>query len=68
MATITSVYPGPRGGAIFLGRDAAGKRRRLVADYRRIFRTSVVGETWSLTGEIRRHPRYGDRSMSTKLP
>ena len=25
MVTITTVYPGPRGGAIFSGRDAAGK-------------------------------------------
>jgi exodeoxyribonuclease V alpha subunit len=61
VATITTVYPGPRGGAIFLGRDTAGKRWRFVADYRRIFRTPVVGETWSLTGHVRRHPRYGEQ-------
>ena len=61
MATITTVYPGPRGGAIFSGRDTAGKHRRFVTDYHHIFRTPVVGETWSLTGEIRRHPRYGEQ-------
>jgi len=61
VATIAAVYPGPRGGAIFSGRDTAGKRRRFVADYHQVFRTPVVGETWSLTGEIRQHPRYGEQ-------
>ncbi len=61
VATITTVYPGPRGGAIFSGRDTAGKHLRFVAGYHHIFRTPVVGETWSLTGEVRRHPRYGDQ-------
>ena len=61
MATITTVYPGPRGGAIFSGTDTAGKRRRFVASYNRIFRAPVVGETWSLTGEIHRHSRYGEQ-------
>ncbi len=57
--TIMTVYPGPRGGAIFSGRDTAGKRLRFVAGFNHIFRTPVVGETWSLTGEVRRHPQYG---------
>jgi exodeoxyribonuclease V alpha subunit len=61
VATITTVYPGPRGGAIFSGRDTAGKRLRFVAGYHRICRAPVVGETWSLAGEIRQHPRYGDQ-------
>ncbi len=61
VATITSVYPGPRGGAIFSGRDTAGKRLRFVAGYHRICRAPVVGEAWSLAGEIRQHPRYGDQ-------
>ncbi len=61
MATITTVYPGPRGGAIFSGRDTAGKRLRFVAGCNHICRAPVVGETWSLTGEIRRHPRYGEQ-------
>jgi exodeoxyribonuclease V alpha subunit len=61
VATITTVYPGPRGGAIFSGTDTAGKHLRFVAGYNRIFRTPVVGEAWSLTGELRRHPRYGDQ-------
>ena len=61
VATITTVYPGPRGGAIFSGRDTAGKRLRFVAGYNRICRAPVVGETWSLAGEIRQHPRYGDQ-------
>jgi len=59
VATITTVYPGPRGGAVFSGVDTAGKRQRFVAGSSHICRAPVVGETWSLTGEIRRHPRYG---------
>ena len=59
--TITTVYPGPRGGAIFSGHDTAGKHLRFVAGRDRIFRAPVVGETWSLTGEVRRHPQYGDQ-------
>ncbi|MGA2077303.1 MAG: AAA family ATPase [Terriglobia bacterium] len=61
VATITTVYPGPRGGAIFLGRDAAGKRLRFVAGSNHICRAPVVGETWSLTGEVRGHPQYGNQ-------
>ena len=61
MATITTVHPGPRGGAIFSGRDTAGKHLRFVACGHRICRAPVVGETWSLAGEIRQHPRYGDQ-------
>lgn len=60
-ATVTTVYPGPRGGAIFSGRDAAGKSLRFVADRHRIFRAPVLGEVWSLEGEGRRHPKYGDQ-------
>ena len=59
--TVTTVHPGPRGGAIFAGRDAAGKHLRFVAGCDRIFRAPVVGEAWSLEGEIRRHPHYGDQ-------
>jgi exodeoxyribonuclease V alpha subunit len=61
VATITTVYPGPRGGAIFSGRDTAGKRLRFVAGCNHICRAPVVGETWSLTGEVHRHPRYGNQ-------
>ena len=59
--TVTTVYPGPRGGAIFSGRDAAGKSLRFVASCHRIFRAPVTGEVWSLKGESRRHPKYGDQ-------
>jgi exodeoxyribonuclease V alpha subunit len=61
VATITTVYPGLRGGAIFSGTDTAGKHLRFVAGYNRISRTPVLGEAWSLTGEVRRHPRYEDQ-------
>jgi exodeoxyribonuclease V alpha subunit len=59
--TISTVYPGASGGAIFSGRDAAGKHLRFVGHRDRIFRAPVIGEVWSLEGESRRHPEYGDQ-------
>jgi exodeoxyribonuclease V alpha subunit len=59
--TISTVYPGASGGAIFSGRDAAGTHLRFVANRDRIFRAPVVGEVWSLEGESRSHPTYGDQ-------
>jgi len=59
--TISSVHPGPSGGAIFSGHDTWGARLRFVADRDSIFRAPVVGEVWTLEGESRIHPRYGDQ-------
>jgi exodeoxyribonuclease V alpha subunit len=59
--TISTVYPGASGGAIFSGRDAAGALLRFVANRDYIFRAPVVGEVWSLKGESRRHSKYGDQ-------
>ncbi len=59
--TISTVYPGAIGGAIFSGRDAAGTYLRFVADCDRIFRAPIVGEVWSLEGESRRHSTFGDQ-------
>jgi exodeoxyribonuclease V alpha subunit len=59
--TISTVYQGASGGAIFSGRDAAGTHLRFVANRDRIFRAPVVGEVWSLEGESRSHPTYGDQ-------
>lgn len=59
--TISSVHPGPSGGAIFSGHDTDGTRLRFVAHRDRICRAPVVGEVWSLEGESRGHPRYGDQ-------
>ena len=59
--TVAMVYPGPRGGAIFSGRDAAGRSLRFIANGDRILRTPLVGEVWSLQGESWPHPKYGDQ-------
>jgi exodeoxyribonuclease V alpha subunit len=59
--TISTVYPGASGGAIFSGRDTAGTHLRFVANRGRIFRAPVAGEVWSLEGESQRHPKYGDQ-------
>ena len=61
MVTISTVYPGASGGAIFSGRDAAGTPLRFVANRDRIFRAPVVGEIWSVEGETRCHATYGDQ-------
>ncbi len=61
VVTITTVYPGPRGGAIFSGRDAVGKSFRFVAGCHHISRAPFAGEVWSLIGESRRHPKYSDQ-------
>jgi exodeoxyribonuclease V alpha subunit len=59
--TISTVYAGSTGGAIFSGHDIAGKYVRFVADRDRIFRVPIVGEAWLLEGVSRRHPKYGDQ-------
>ena len=59
--TISTVYPGSTGGAIFTGRDVAGRHMRFVADRNRIFRVPIAGEVWALKGVSRRHAKYGDQ-------
>ncbi len=59
--TVSTVYPGTSGGAIFSGRDAAGTHLRFVACRDRIFRAPIAGEVWALQGETRRHPTYGNQ-------
>ena len=59
--TISTVYPGLTGGAIFSGHDAAGRHRALCCRPRPYLPCPVVGEVWSLEGESRRHPTYGDQ-------
>jgi len=59
--TISTVYPGASGGAIFSGRDDTGAPLRFVANRDRILRAPVTGEVWSIQGESRRHPTYGDQ-------
>ena len=59
--TISTVYPGSTGGAIFTGRDVAGRHMRFVADRNRIFRVPIAGEVWALKGVSRRHAIYGDQ-------
>lgn len=58
---VTSVYPGPRGGAIFFGKDPSGNPLRAVADRAHISRPPRCGETWRLQGIFARHPHFGDQ-------
>jgi len=59
--TVSSVHPGPSGGAVFSGRDNKGRQLRFVAHRDHICRAPFVGETWALHGESRTHPRYGEQ-------
>jgi len=59
--TISTVYPGTSGGAIFFGRDETGAPLRFVANRDRILRAPIAGEVWSIEGERRHHPTYGDQ-------
>ena len=59
--TVATVYPGPRGGAIFSGRDAAGKSLRFTANRDRILRIPIVEEVWLLQGKSWRHAKDGDQ-------
>jgi exodeoxyribonuclease V alpha subunit len=59
--TISTVYPGSTGGAVFSGHDVAGKYLRFVAGRDRIFRVPIVGEAWFLKGVSRRHSEYGEQ-------
>jgi exodeoxyribonuclease V alpha subunit len=49
------------GGAIFTGRDRAGRWIRIVAGRKHIFRTPLKGEIWQLSGQFIKHPIYGDQ-------
>jgi len=58
---VVSVFPGPRGGAVFFGKDQSGNRVRAVADQSHICRPPQRGETWRIQGTFARHPQFGDQ-------
>ena len=58
---VVSVFPGPRGGAVFFGKDQSGNRVRAVADQAHICRPPQRGETWRIQGTFARHPQFGDQ-------
>ncbi|HEX8131599.1 MAG TPA: AAA family ATPase, partial [Pyrinomonadaceae bacterium] len=69
--TVSTVYPGPVGGAIFTGKDQFGQQLRAVAKREAIFRAPFKGEVWQLTGQLVRHPNYGQQlyvSRSKLMP
>lgn len=58
---VDSVFPGPWGGAVFIGRDQSGSRVRAVADRAHICRSPQRGETWRLQGTFARHSQFGEQ-------
>ncbi|MDT5270389.1 MAG: exodeoxyribonuclease alpha subunit [Acidobacteriota bacterium] len=58
---ISTVHPGPYGGAVFTGKDLAGRLIRAIADSKSMLRAPLKGEIWELTGKVVWHPKYGDQ-------
>jgi exodeoxyribonuclease V alpha subunit len=56
---VSTVHPGPYGGAVFTGKDLTGQLIRAVADSKSMIRAPLKGEIWELTGTVVRHPKYG---------
>lgn len=59
--TVFTVHQGPKGGAIFTGKEDSGQWVRIVAEQGKIIRLPIKGEAWRITGTVKRHPRYGDQ-------
>jgi exodeoxyribonuclease V alpha subunit len=64
--TIRKVWPGPGGGAIFLGRDEGGTTHMVVADGTVLHRPPVVGERWDVAGPVHVHPKYGTQIQAQR--
>lgn len=59
--TVSTVHPGPFGGAVFTGKNPSGIWIRAIAARGKISRAPLRGETWFLIGNTVRHPKYGDQ-------
>lgn len=52
VVTVSTVHPGPGGGAVFTGQDAAGRWIRAKANYDCMPLAPITGQVWELTGEF----------------
>jgi exodeoxyribonuclease V alpha subunit len=59
--TVTEVFPGPIGGAIFFGKDTKGNIHHLIAGYATISDLPREGDIWTVKGAVERHPKYGQQ-------
>jgi exodeoxyribonuclease V alpha subunit len=59
IVTVTRVFPGMGGGAVFFGKDTGGNTLHLVANYDNISGTPSEGEIWSVRGMPEEHPKHG---------
>src|SRR4051812_46985709 len=59
VVTVSTVHPGPGGGAIFTGWDASGRWVRAKANYDCMPLAPIKGQTWRLIGEFRHDPVHG---------
>jgi exodeoxyribonuclease V alpha subunit len=59
VVTISTVHPGPGGGAIFTGQESSGRWIRAKANYDCMPLAPVKGQVWGLTGEFSHDPVHG---------
>lgn len=64
--TVSTVHPGPSGGAIFTGKDPSGAWIRVIAMRGKMMRAPVRGEAWRITGNTVEHPKYGEQFHVTE--
>ncbi|GLH68230.1 AAA family ATPase [Geothrix edaphica] len=57
--TVSQVWLGPKGGAVFQGKDQAGATHKVIASENVISRPPRPGEFWRVQGENRTHPKWG---------
>ena len=57
--TVSQVWPGPKGGAVFRGKDPEGATHKVVASEKVISRLPKPGESWRVQGEPQTHPKWG---------
>jgi len=57
--TVSQVWPGPKGGAVFRGKSPDGTTHKVIASEKVISRPPKPGESWRVQGEARAHPKWG---------
>ncbi|BDU70862.1 AAA family ATPase [Mesoterricola silvestris] len=57
--TISRVWRGPKGGAVFLGKDPKGDFHKVVASEKVLSRPPRPEESWRVQGETETHPIWG---------
>ena len=65
--TVQQVWPWPKGGAVFTGKDDEGKHHRVLASRLVLHRPPNVGETLAIEGTTQVHPHFGLQFKADKV-